>query len=94
MNSVPDTFWTVTDSCLFGRKNPGKRLENADRMVDELQMHRTSTQYTNPLAQHVPDDHDGTVSAITVRLVSRSGDRSATASSASAEAAYSRGCRE
>ena len=40
-------------------------------MVDELRLHRTGTQCTNPLAQHVPDDHEGNVSAIAVRLVCR-----------------------
>ena len=47
-------------------------------MVHELQLHRTSTQYTNPLAQHVPDNHEGNVPAITVRLACRRGDRTAT----------------
>ena len=42
-------------------------------MVDELQLHRTGTQYTNHLAQHVPDEHEGSVSAIAVRLVCHCG---------------------
>ena len=33
-------------------------------MVDKLRLHRTSTQYTNPLAQPAPVDHEGNVSAI------------------------------
>ena len=41
-------------------------------MVDELQLHRAITQYTNPHAPHAPDDHEGNVQAITVRLVYRS----------------------
>ena len=81
MNRFPDTFRTVTDSCLIGPKEPWERHENADRMVDKLGLHRTGTQCTNPLAQHLPDDHEGSVSAIAVRLVCRCGDRTATTSS-------------
>ena len=40
-------------------------------MVDELRLQRTSTQYTNTLAQHAPDDREGNVPAVTVRLVCR-----------------------
>ena len=91
MNRFPDTFRTVTDSCLFGPTNPSKKFETADRVVEELRLYRTSTQYTNPLAQHAPDDHEGNVPAITTRLVCRCDHRTATTSSASTEAFFSCG---
>ena len=60
---VPDS-----DSCLCDPKELWVTwCENDDKLVDELRLHRTGTQYTNSLAQHVPDDHE----AITVRLVCR-----------------------
>ena len=76
LKTFPDTFQTVTDSCLVGAKKPREReagwarCENAHKMADELRLHRTGTQYTIPLTTHVPNDHEGIVPAIAVGLVS------------------------
>ena len=69
MNSFPDTVWTATDSCLFWPEDSWEVYGNANTVLDALWLHRTSTQYTKPLAQRAPDEHECNVPAITVCVV-------------------------